>query len=845
MSTFSGSLVSISSPMPPVTPPSGIDFYMRDVFPTWEEFLNNDLLQNNGEIIEALKEYIYIIKNAPLETSTESGLDQNSRDLFTKVFAHLIDDSLKDITSREDLSDETTQRHYLPEFKIENSDFQSTIDTISSGVLAEASYSFALFYLCRQLAQSSGYSDENYSYYSLQPDKLKISSPTSYDFQDIFLNPTDPSYILITERMKVERKDDDDNIIEDAISVDGIKIPKSKFHYIHILFHLIGTNTDSSPGVLVRDFNTSSVDMTQLFNFCKLFNPEKQFGENTTDSPETGSFKYDLKNILQENSYYTSLRYTSRDYWAEAERLIKIIDGDETTYGAKYWLINWYAKFIYSAITNRKPIPESILLAKGDGSKTKGINGFKDVGIPLFQYKLKTTSTNIVQVNEINTFNGFPDVLNNSDILHINIYGNDATTTANTFTLILNGVEIKFESSRYAFHGLRPILIPEPSIDETTPETDLPLYYTSFEFAPTEYSQPIVFPEGGGSIEIPTDNEKIITFYKKIPGKRYLRIATFNRIDNDLYLFNLPDSSNFNIVTDNSKDEQIILISKVVNSRDVYLPVLKGQLFDGDKFEFKKNDIKHFFSLEDEHVKHEIEKIVYLIVEKNYTFSVSLRGEYIGKFKSISSFGTHDVEADFTFEPSYPSLEIDPASSGESIDSRLRFSRAEIKSNHEDNLIEIDIVSYVTKAYSTLLDKIHTDYYKAELTGSGDYQKFSEIDITTININKYTVNGEIVERQTNPVTYIRSYNQLLACLRSFGLLEGIAKYLVYQFPTNTNLKTKLDDMFIGLESIDNTAGSRDIPITNNIPNIPYEKYNSMKWYKSISELNKYEHDITF
>lgn len=37
---------NITPPISSVTLPSGIDFYNREILPTWGDFMNNDLLQN-------------------------------------------------------------------------------------------------------------------------------------------------------------------------------------------------------------------------------------------------------------------------------------------------------------------------------------------------------------------------------------------------------------------------------------------------------------------------------------------------------------------------------------------------------------------------------------------------------------------------------------------------------------------------------------------------------------------------------------------------------------------------------------------------------------------------------
>lgn len=251
--------------------------------------------------------------------------------------------------------------------------------------------------------------------------------------------------------------------------------------------------------------------------------------------------------------------------------------------------------------------------------------------------------------------------------------------------------------------------------------------------------------------------------------------------------------------------------------------------YEEDKFELTKAKIN--ILLEDNN----IENLLQLINEHTRFY---LYGAFVGRESNNINDSPERIEADDRYLPLSNNL---PIYTSQDRGRLLRYSTMRINEN------TIEIVSFVSPIISRLHIHISTLYYKTRT------ERFNAIDIANINLNQYTIRHYKVKSAGREIP---SYNQLLACLRSWGFLEAVAKCLYIKSNYNETIKQRLHDILYNVNSniifSDYTAQSRgknietDIEKYNiNVSNFSYEKYLSMKWYKDSADYDRYEHDIIF
>lgn len=113
-------------------------FYKYNINWTWEEFLSDTIINDDGEISYALKEYTYIVKKYLYA--------QDSK--YKRQYDTVLNFLIKDIDTTVD---------YLPTLNNNSNEITNNILIQNSGIVAETCYYFAFFYLCKQLAYATGY----------------------------------------------------------------------------------------------------------------------------------------------------------------------------------------------------------------------------------------------------------------------------------------------------------------------------------------------------------------------------------------------------------------------------------------------------------------------------------------------------------------------------------------------------------------------------------------------------------------------------------------------------------------------------------------------------------------
>ena len=182
----------------------------------------------------------------------------------------------------------------------------------------------------------------------------------------------------------------------------------------------------------------------------------------------------------------------------------------------------------------------------------------------------------------------------------------------------------------------------------------------------------------------------------------------------------------------------------------------------------------------------------------------------------------------------------------------LRYSYFKLTTNVEEKKIDIEIESFVSPLISRL-DKAYEllDYRAPQQSLPLDFELPVESEIPTSYINELTLQNYKVEGvnwhadnpQMSPKIEIPSYNQALAMLRSFGLLEAFVIRIrtvmeenmsAYSQEEYERVISKLRNLLVyQAVSYDKTAEARGIDTKYQLSEnqcVTYGLYQSLKWY---------------
>lgn len=183
---------------------------------------------------------------------------------------------------------------------------------------------------------------------------------------------------------------------------------------------------------------------------------------------------------------------------------------------------------------------------------------------------------------------------------------------------------------------------------------------------------------------------------------------------------------------------------------------------------------------------------------------------------------------------------------------KLRFSFGSatvVFTNNNEGSVFFSIESFVSPIWSRLDEKIQNDYRHV---GSGTVEGLTQAQRLGL-INSFTLYGDGTGGSDAYIklgasNFIPSYNPVLSCLRSFGLMEAIRDNIAFMVNDST-YGLGIADPSAGeavrneiQSAIDNIVISAD-PFLGFTQNITYDLYKKLKWYYSTADKALYGNTI--
>lgn len=423
------------------------------------------------------------------------------------------------------------------------------------------------------------------------------------------------------------------------------------------------------------------------------------------------------------------------------------------------------------------------ILASGVGQQSVSILGIKNFGLPYFNYKMERDTSLSMTNSVVNQVS-----LRKRNIIHIGVYALDLFVGQIGRPSKLT-IRVENSVERYSFE-----LVPEK--DKTG---DIKIIPDQFPFSPsaefysientvtgiTSYYRKLSRKIGAGS----KMNELVAEYHEDSRDLKF-RSFTKNEMDN-IYDFSLtyPSAPTKNIefkvksaVTSSTRiTEELLTLSSVfednipnIISDDVLYESDTFQLFGSFANNLNLNKSSFENLLEDSNSQLGIKLLFDLIEDPNFSVNFLppiLKGSFIGKIPETNTFlgaRSSKVVPDNGFEPKFSpgSEQTNGIPSGKEAEYQaLKFSWVNISFSQSPAFpaipnsinVQIEIVSFVNPSISSLDSNVNQD-------------------------NVTLLNSKIDSATTHP------YNQVLAMLRSFGLLEGIVEKLK-EFSTNHSAST--------------------------------------------------------
>lgn len=461
-------------------------------------------------------------------------------------------------------------------------------------------------------------------------------------------------------------------------------------------------------------------------------------------------------------------------------------------------LINERIKKIAYAIIPEFVIENTRFIAVGDGSTTTSLYTIANLGLILFSYK---------SINKNESYTEMLPIFQNA-VIHITTFGYEEGYTSH-FSLSINNKTMKFVVN------------------------------------------------------------KKFSFYKpKIGNKHVSGLGDFFEDEKNVKLKNKINETELKLTISpacfgKTGIEECMFVISVTNpeprsKEDITLTISKSDTFDNDKFEVEKDKIDGLFR-----DKIEQKKLLYLIdllkeadETNQWSFNTpSLCGKFVGTENKYAELGEPKITADIRYIPTNETIENksdETDISQERAYRDLRYSYFKLTTNVEEKKIDIEIESFVSPLISRL-DKAYEllDYRATQDSLPPDFELPAESKIPTSCINELTLQNYKVEGvnwhadnpQTSPKIEIPSYNQALAMLRSFGLLEAFVIRIrtvmeenmsAYSQEEYERVISKLRNLLVyQAVSYDKTAEARGIDTKYQLSEnqcVTYGLYQSLKWY---------------
>lgn len=648
---------------------------VTESFPsTWKDFISHSYWS------KVLREFLHIVRNYEVP--------QHYKNLYEIVYKRFIEGEYI-VSIRCPYKDVK-----FCKFKSQNN-YSNDFSDISDGLLMEACFHFAMFFLCREFAKISGCT-KNYTY----PLNLK-----EVEFNNIFSH---------------ERRSDPQT--SNRLFNRYVRVIKNKL------------NED-------RNYKQSKLE-----KIAEAFNPT-----------ETNN---DFRNQME--------KIFSTD---KMSNVISVIKEENSK------ILNKVAKSFFKCITNDNIESSNFntqIYASGDGSESTGFLGMLNLGIFIFPYSNENIEDD--------------SIVNKDNVVHLYAWGFNSC--------LFSKIEVTIASTTWNFNGSKNIF------NSIRPERN-------GQTEPNSYRTPRDFNDSiGETIEDLSETSLVEGGFK------------FNRNMNDLSFNDDFQGGTMSMklisgdLEDHSEKDEFFLIANVANNKIILengnqIKLVFENLFDDDMFEVKSAKRNSFFEMHEDF----LEEVITFIHTNNPYINTKIEGWYIGTYDYL------EVSADKSNIP-IPSFNKE-RSKKQKGDGTIRYSKAIIQLDRDNNKIDIEIWSTTSPLRSNLKNNINK--YKQTTADVN-------IDFYT-NIDKYKV---------------AFYNQPLAMLRSMGVLEAIAKEFCLRDQSDL-MKDKMTKMLRNAESKDKSGKQRgndhaDYQLENTIS---YATYKSFKWYKNDADYNQYDHLINF
>ena len=730
----------------------------------------------------------------------------------------------------------------------------------SLGFFQETATLFAYFYFTRQLIKLNGY---------------------QWDFTKHIANTSPVSRIISRVDDKVPSTGIEPRSLATAAAIDK-DLTLLPYFFNSLFFKMGYLNTDINvPGappknlkfqIPLRPYTTDTQKINAAY-FVKLLDPYRPIGvaysagvhgvnkldTSTTDesivirpesylSKQQNSFLQDLYVTIRAGNFDGSITYPGTKFYDPNPaftsandiqlRLKTIYDGlQDVIEKAVLYESDNFLKMLYSPITKT---PNNVILATGAGDGSVSILGIKDFGLSLFNYKLGPTGV----VQPINTFPETTTPLTTITLdytkmekIHLGVYALDlGTSYASSLLIQVDTTE------RYPFifadstvltgdTSLIPQSVGSPTSDFYTQNTttNIVSYFRKFNVQSAG--------SGGGTTKQPVlvaqyfrDERDLVfrqftpaelTIYSLVPVVKTLSFTITSTYGAPSTGSTLKQYEEMMMLISSFEDES--LQPQLIND-DAFFEPYTFQLYGSGPGAPSKNQASYSDLFNKQTQKDALKIIFDLVAEEmllggnTVTFNApSLLGGYVGR---ISGSPGAKVVADTRYAPKFnnPPVEhlIDPTNAQKSLYEFLKYSRAEIiprRITGSQNIeISLAIKSHVSPSTFTLANL--TTFYGSSTSAATKISDYSS----------YTNSG--------------SLNQVLAMLRSFGLLEAIVKKMLeilnatpgYSAAQILYITNKIESAWLNPTLIckDDPMTTADHVVLKAL-DITLADYNSLKW----------------
>lgn len=466
----------------------------------------------------------------------------------------------------------------------------------------------------------------------------------------------------------------------------------------------------------------------------------------------------------------------------------------------------------YQSLDSELSVPPSAILASGDGSGTKGILNITNAAVATFSYQFTNDRLSKVSPEQIQTFT----VNTEDDVIHFNSLGfdfiNDSEFTIENLSTH-EVVAFKANKSTGTF-------IPKNSST------------TVFEQDPIDPNVYYFYASGS----TPEGKKLIGTYYKNFHDFKYNNVGA---IEVEIRLKSAKEP----FAPLHGEFEELQVLFNIVPVPDDHSLTLSfDDLYSNDKFEATKEKITSILNTEKE--RKFIRRIINSIInEPTLVINPFLQGNFVG----ITQDELPDqprIKSDINYIPDDDTISEENNPVSDVAYSKLRYSYGRISyvSNTEVNIF---LNSWVSPRVSNLDQKIVSeDYRNGSLIPPGAPTSFplgsSAVTLTALNNNFVNQNYII------PAFSKYSYNQPLAMLRSFGLLEAFflkVKYVASEMLSNGDItvanfatvKSKLGSVLNTSVCMDKSRESRNIiapsPDWQLSSILTFNDFTNFKWYR--------------